>query len=98
MGLPDPTVRGLAPNGRSLRVTPKPGIRGMIERIVPGGETGLELVLPPKKRRMQYTNQSALRRARNRLTGFNRLACSTLKAQGYSVSRPKVATRRKRCS
>ena len=47
----------------------KPGIRGKLERFLPGGETGY---LP--RRRMNVTNVKALRRAGRRVRGFLKLA------------------------
>jgi len=48
---------------------PIPGIKGAIERFLPGGATGYA----PRRRRMQFTNQKALNRAIRRVSGFGNL-------------------------
>jgi len=56
----------------------KPGARGAIERIVPGGETGY--ICPPKKkrRRMDPLNTKALARANRRQKAFLKAVDRTL--------------------
>jgi hypothetical protein len=46
----------------------KPGIRGVMERLVPGGASGYYA-----RRRMNVTNPRALRRAIRRVSGFGKL-------------------------
>jgi hypothetical protein len=48
---------------------PKPGLRGLLERITPGGKTGYV-----RTRRMNPANPKALRRALRRIAGFGKLA------------------------
>lgn len=50
--------------------TPKPGMRGRLERFLPGGETGFL----PARRRMNPTNIHALRRATRRVAAFHKIA------------------------
>lgn len=52
---------------------PKPGLRGKIQRLLPGGETGYV-----RRRRMNVTNAKALRRAIRRARGFAKLAKKVL--------------------
>jgi hypothetical protein len=47
-----------------------PGMRGTIQRLLPGGETGYL----PKRRRMNPANPRALRRSLRRVAGFGKLA------------------------
>jgi len=48
----------------------KPGVRGALERFLPGGETGFL----PARRRMNPTNIHALRRATRRLAAFHKVS------------------------
>lgn len=57
-----------------------PGIRGTIQRILPGGETGYR-----KRRSMNMVNPRALARANRRVEGFVRVARRSLKHTGYKV-------------
>lgn len=57
----------------SAGVRPVPGLKGKIQRFLPGGETGYY-----KRRRMNVTNSKALRRAIRRATGFAKLARKVL--------------------
>ena len=68
MGQLFPTLMG--PGGPK----PKPGVTGVIQRALPGGETGYF-----KRRRMNVTNPKALRRAIRRARGFEKLALRTIK-------------------
>lgn len=52
-------------------VIPKPGFGGVIERFLPGGESGY---MVPTRRRMNVTNVKALRRAGRRVRGFLKIA------------------------
>ena len=63
-----PTLMGPGP-GR-----PVPGIKGVIQRALPGGETG-----HAKRRRLNVTNPKALRRAIRRARGFEKLALKTIR-------------------
>ncbi len=57
--------------GQQSQAQRVPGVRGTIQRILPGGETGY---LPPP-RRMNVANPKALRRSLRRVAGFGKLAC-----------------------
>jgi len=72
---------------------PTPGLRGKIERFIPGGETGFM-----RRRRMNVTNVKALRRAGRRVKGFLKIA-RRLGALPVSSSGKKLfkAKRRKVC-
>ncbi len=74
-----PPVR---PPGR--RITKVPGFRGGVERLLPGGRTGFEVVRP-RRRRMNVGNAKALRRAIRRTDGFVRLARASLKNTGFKI-------------
>ena len=67
----------------------KPGIRGGLERLLPGGATGLEVrpdgTMRRKYRRMNVANPKALRRAIRRQAGFVKLARKALRGTGYSI-------------
>jgi phage terminase small subunit len=62
-----PTITGFAPPP----IVPKPGLTGVVERLLPGGESGFMVA---KRRRMNVTNVRALRRAGRRVRGFLKLA------------------------
>jgi len=67
------TVAGRLLSSRILGVdsrVPKPGMRGRLERFLPGGETGFL----PARRRMNPTNIHALRRATRRLAAFHKVS------------------------
>lgn len=72
-------------------VVPSPGIRGRIERTLPGGRTGFQVAGPgagvngPRRRRMNVANAKALRRAIRRQAGFVKLARKALKGTGYTI-------------
>jgi len=70
-------------------VVKSPGARGLVERIIPGGKTGLQVgadgMMRPRRRRMNYLNQKALRRANRRTDGFVREAKNALKNTGFKV-------------
>jgi len=73
---------------------PTPGLKGKIQRALPGGHTGFF-----KRRRMNVANPKALRRAIRRTDGFVKLARRTLKGTGFVVTRrglSKAARPRKR--
>jgi hypothetical protein len=75
-------------------MVPTPGMRGKVQRILPGGESGFY-----RRRRMNVANPKALRRAIRRTDGFVKLAKRTLKGTGYTVARrglSKAARTRKR--
>jgi len=78
-----PPMRGMG--GPLPTLEPVPGIKGGLERLVPGGATGYEIVLPAKKRRMNIANPKALRRAIRREQGFVKLAKRALKGTGHMV-------------
>jgi len=82
-----------------------PGIIPAIQRIVPGGATGLMVdpttgMVKRRRRRMNYANGRALTRANRRVDGFVRLAKRSLKHTNYKIvsksagrSRPKTIVR-----
>ena len=61
---------------------PKPGLRGAVERFLPGGASGFVL---GRRRRMNPMNVKALRRATRRIDGFTRTARRALKHTGYML-------------
>jgi len=81
----------------------KPGFVGGMERLVPGGASGM--IVDPmtgevkkRRRRMNYANGRALSRANRRVDGFVRLAKRSLKHTNYKIvskssgrSRPRVS-------
>lgn len=81
-----PTITGL-----SAPPVPKPGFKGTLERLVPGGESGYMIA---KRRRMNVTNVRALRRAGRRVRGFLKLA-SRLGALPVSRGKSKKLFKRK---
>lgn len=60
-------TRALRPPPPGMK--PRKGLKGMIQRALPGGETGYF-----KTRRMNPANPKALRRALRRVSGFAKLA------------------------
>lgn len=80
-----PTITGAPP------LIPKPGFKGTVERLLPGGESGFMVA---KRRRMNVTNVRALRRAGRRVRGFLKLA-SRLGALPVSRGKSKKLFRRK---
>lgn len=72
-----------------------PGVIPAIQRIVPGGATGLKVapgtvdpatgMVRPKRRRMNYANGRALTRANRRVDGFVKLARRSLKHTNYRI-------------
>lgn len=75
---------GSAIPGRSAPpgMIPKRGIRGKVQRLLPGGESGFV-----RRRRMNVANPKALRRAIRRTDGFVKLARRTLKGTGFTIAR-----------
>jgi len=69
------------------RVVPVPGVRGRIERVLPGGRTGFQVEegFAPRRRRMNAGNAKALRRAVRRTDAFVRLSKSALKNTGFKI-------------
>lgn len=83
-------IPGAAPPGMGKT----PGIKGKLQRVLPGGESGYF-----KRRRMNVANAKALRRAIRRTDGFVKLARRTLKGTGFTIARrglSKAAKTRKR--
>lgn len=72
---------GTFPGGTVIRT---PGVRGFVQRTLPGGATGLE-VMRKRRRRMNPTNPQALRRAIRRQQGFVKLARKALQGTGYQI-------------
>jgi hypothetical protein len=68
-----PTLFDGAPKITNLvpALKPKPGIKGTLERLVPGGESGY---MVGGRRRINVANVKALRRAGRRVRGFLKLA------------------------
>jgi len=60
-----------------------PGLRGLGQRMVPGGATGY---FQPRRRRMNVGNVKALRRAMRRQEGFVKLARRALKGSKYTIT------------
>lgn len=81
-----PPARGGSRFGPPSRIpqVPTPGVRGFIERGLPGGRTGFEDPTR-RRRRMNVGNAKALRRAIRRTDGFVRLSRSALKNTGYKI-------------
>lgn len=71
------------------RVVQAPGIVAGIQRIVPGGATGLQVMadgtVRRKSRRMNVGNTKALSRAIRRTDGFVRLSRRALKNTGFKI-------------
>jgi len=81
-------ARGLfsPPTGGGMPVVRTPGIRGAAQRMVPGGKTGYMVeTLRKKRRRMNYGNAKALKRAIRRQDGFVKLAKDALKGTNYQI-------------
>ena len=79
------SFRGPPPGG-----IPTPGLRGKVQRILPGGQTGYY-----KRRRMNVANPKALKRAIRREQGFIKLARRTLKGTGFVITRRGMGGKRK---
>ena len=72
-------------------MVPAPGVRGFVERALPGGATGY---VSAGRRRMNPMNVKALRRAGRRIDGFARVARKALKHTPFMlVSRASRAGR-----
>lgn len=71
-----------------------PGVTGVVQRLVPGGQSGYQVVVGKKRRRMNVGNAKALRRAIRREQGFVKLAKRALKGTGYQVT-TRGSTRRR---
>jgi hypothetical protein len=67
MPLPQAGQGVVIPGGTIVK---KPGLGGIVERMLPGGETGY---LIRRRKRMNVTNPRALRRAIRRVSGFGKL-------------------------
>ena len=81
--LPGGMPTGMMPGGGGSAGTPKTSV----SRKMAG--------LPPKRRRMNVTNDKALRRAIRRTDGFVKLAKRALKGTAYTVSRRGASRGRK---
>ena len=73
---------GSVPGGG--KIVKVPGIKGVGQRIVPGGATGYQIE-GQRRRRINPTNPKALRRAIRRTDSFVKLAKSALKNTGWTV-------------
>jgi len=62
----------------------RPGEMGVVERFLPGGDSGYILV---KRKRMNVANVKALRRALRRQKGFIKLARRALSGSGMIITR-----------
>lgn len=60
--------------GPDIPVQNVPGIRGMVQRAIPGGATGYMIPGGKKRRRLNPLNIRALRRAMRRAKGFEKQA------------------------
>ena len=74
----------------SRPISQVPGIKGAIQRLVPGGKTGLQVAsddaaMRPRRKRMNVTNDKALRRAIRRTSGFVKLAKRALKNTDFVI-------------
>ena len=76
------TLAGAFPGTPPGGMMKRPGVKGTVQRILPGGESGYY-----RRRRMNVANPKALRRAIRRTDGFIKLAKRTLKGTGYTVKR-----------
>jgi hypothetical protein len=76
-------VPTIVPSGGTIQ--PTSGLKGVVQRLVPGGASGYEVV-GRKRRRMNVTNDKALRRAIRRQQGFVKLAKRALRGTGYTVA------------
>ena len=101
------TLGGLIPGGGGPRaITPTmmasrqqagpgglkiPGLRGLGQRIVPGGQTGYY----PRRRRMNPGNVKALRRAMRRQDSFVKLARRALRGSKYKITTVGSGSRRR---
>lgn len=71
---------------QQIPVMPAGGLRGMVQRAVPGGSTGLVVGGGHRKRRkMNPGNTKALTRASRRMDSFVRVAKKALKHTNYTV-------------
>lgn len=87
-------------NRQSIPVLPTPGLRGVAQRMVPGGATGYQVdpvtgMAKKKRRRMNYANGKALNRANRRVDGFVRMAKRSLKHTNYKIVSKSSGTRRR---
>ena len=76
------------PVGRAgIPVVRSPGIKGALQRGIPGGATGFQIPggMPRKRRRMNVANDKALRRAIRRQAGFVKLARRALTGTGFKI-------------
>lgn len=73
------------PSTRITSIAPVRGLSGYVQRLVPGGKTGYEYTMAPRRRRMNVANPKALRRAIRRQAGFVKLARRALKGTGYTI-------------
>ena len=83
----------------SRPITRVPGLRGAAQRLVPGGRTGFQVgadgTVRPRRKRMNVTNDKALRRAIRRTSGFVKLAKRALKNTDFViVSKSSLAVQR----
>ena len=72
---------GQVPRGT---VTKTKGVKGALQRAIPGGATGFQ-VTGARRRRINPANPKALRRAIRRQDGFVKLARRALKGSGYTI-------------
>lgn len=90
-----PQVQVQAVPGAGI-VTKVPGVRGAVQRAIPGGATGFECQPRKKRRRMNPTNVKALRRAVRREEAFIRAATKTGLVAVPKAKRVRRAARPKR--
>jgi hypothetical protein len=80
-----PMIPSIAPMPQGSTIVPTPGVTGVVQRLVPGGATGYDVVVR-KRPRMNVANPKALRRAIRREQGFVKLARRALKGTGYQIT------------
>lgn len=102
--LPVPEPPPMIPFMQQPPMIPAPGIRGIAQRIVPGGATGYvspsgkpvrlkQDGTPYKRPTMNVGNAKALRRSIRRQTGFVKLARRALKGTGYRITTGRTSRR-----
>lgn len=92
-GLSEAAITTFAPQRQQIPTIPSfpvvktPGIKGAVQRTLPGGATGFQVMGVPrrKRRRMNYTNLKALRRSNRRVDGFVREVKKSLKHTPFKL-------------
>lgn len=93
-GIVGRALQGGGPQTQMPVMSPVPGVRGWLQRQIPGGATGyvekqgskgIKTSGMRKRPRMNVGNARALRRAIRRQEGFVKLARRALKGTGYTI-------------